>query len=68
MFIALTKKFYDCFMEFNPESEEVKAMEIEVKAKWRMYCNGRKLLITAFPMVEESIKAIRANYEKAKTE
>lgn len=67
MFIALTKKFYDCFMEFSPDSDEVKAKEEEVKAKWRMYCTNRKLLIPAFAMVQNAISEIKANYEKAKT-
>lgn len=68
MFIAMTKRFYDCFMENSPDSEEVKAMEIEVKAKWRMYCQNRKLLIPAYAMVENAIKEIRSNYEKAKAD
>lgn len=40
---ALVEKFYEFFMENDPESEAVAAKKKELSAKWKMYVHDRRL-------------------------
>lgn len=61
-FILLAEKFRECFMENDPESEEVTAKQKEVNAKWRVYCKNRNLIPDAYNQVFEYCSNLRIQY------
>lgn len=67
-FEGLVKQFWDVFFDNSPTDQIVIDKEKEVIAKWKMYCERRRLLPAAFTMVSEACKTIREDYEKAKAE
>lgn len=67
-FEGLVKQFWDVFFNNSPTDQIVIDKEKEVLAKWKMYCERRRLLPAAFTMVSEVCKTIREDYEKAKAE
>ena len=62
----LAKQFFEAFMEFDPDGEELKELEKELIAKWKMYCGSRNLTKEAREMMTAYCTAIRTNYQKEK--
>lgn len=63
----LVAKFYEVFMENDPEAPEVAAKKKEVVAKWKMYCNQKQLLPAALTLCEENCNAIIKKYQEQLT-
>lgn len=64
----LVNSWYDFFLDNDPDSEEVKAKQREVNAKWRMYCKRRNLKPQAHNVVNQSIAGLIEEYKKEKAE
>lgn len=60
---SFVSKFYEFFMEHEPESEEVKTKQKELSAKWKMYCHNKKLSQKALGLVDDNCQRIISEYK-----
>lgn len=63
-FVALAEKYRVCFMDNDPDGEEVKAKQKGVDAKWRLYCRNRNLISAAYTQISEFCKSMNEQYNK----
>lgn len=61
---SLIQRFYEFFMDNDPESPEVETKKKECIAKWKMYCHTKKLLSQALPLCEENIQKLVDKYKE----
>lgn len=62
----LVNRWYEFFMENDPEGDEVKDLQKEVSAKWKMYCAHRNIKPEFFTKVDEQCNGLRAQYLQIK--
>ena len=67
-FGGLVQQFWTIFFDNTPEDQIVTDKEKEVIAKWKMYCQRRRLKPECLNMVYDACKTIREDYEKTKAE
>lgn len=67
-FVALAEKYRTCFMENDPNSEEVNNMRRQVCAKWRVYCKNRNLIPEAYTQVDTFCAELMADYTTTYTD
>lgn len=58
----LVERFYNFFMEHDPNSDEVADFQRELSAKWKMYCKRMALKPEALNAINEQCDKIRAEY------
>lgn len=61
---ALVTKFYEFFMENDPDSHEIAVERKKLSAKWKMYCHSKQLLPPALTLCEEHIDRIIEKYQE----
>lgn len=64
----LTIKFYDFFMDNDPEGEAVANKQKELSAKWKMYCKRASLIEAAFDLFDKNANKIIEDYKTQKAE
>lgn len=64
----LTIKFYDFFMDNDPESDAVIKKQKELSAKWKMYCKRASLIDAAFELFDKNADKILTDYKTQKAE
>lgn len=57
-------KFYEFFMENEPESPEIQAKQKELSAKWKMYVHNKGLSTKALGLCEENCQKIIDQYKE----
>lgn len=57
-------KFYEFFMDTDPESPLIEAKKKELSAKWKMYCHHKKLSKQALGLCEGNCEAIIEKYKE----
>lgn len=61
-------KFYEFFMENDPESEEVAKKRKELSAKWKMYCHQKGLSKGALELLDSNCQRIIDEYKETMEE
>lgn len=61
---SFVSKFYEFFMENDPESPEVEAKKKELSAKWKMYCHHKGLSQKALGLCDESCQTVINKYKE----
>lgn len=64
----LVNRFYESFMENDPDSDEVTERQKEVSTKWKMYCHHRQLKKEALSMCDDRCNELRVQYKAIKEE
>jgi hypothetical protein len=62
----LARKFFQFFIENDPESDAVAQKAKEVVAKWRMYCGKNRLTEKAFTLMQAHCDLVIQQYKEAK--
>lgn len=60
----LTMKFYDFFMDNDPNGKEVSDKQKEMSTKWKMYCHRMNLIDEAIPLFDKNSAKILEDYKK----
>ncbi len=61
-------RFYEFFMDNDPESEEVTKKRKELSAKWKMYCGRKNFKAEAFPLFDTAAQKIVDQFNEAMKE
>lgn len=61
---SFVSKFYDVFMENDPESPLIEAKKKELSAKWKMYCHHKGLSQKALGLCEENCQKVIDKYNE----
>lgn len=61
---SFVSKFYEFFMENNPESPEIESKRKELSAKWKMYCHHKGLSKSALELCDGNCQSIIDKYKE----
>lgn len=61
---SFVSKFYEFFMDNDPESPEIEAKRKELSAKWKMYCHHKNLSAKALPLCDNNCQSIIDKYKE----
>lgn len=61
---SFVSRFYEYFMENDPESPEIEAKRKELSAKWKMYCHHKGLSKAALELCDGNCQSIIDKYKE----
>lgn len=61
---SLVSKFYEFFMENDPESQLIQDKKKELSAKWRMYVSHKGLSLKALGLCDSNCQSIIDKYKE----
>lgn len=64
----LCEKFFEYFLDNDPEGPELSAKTKELSTKWKMYCKQNHLNEEAYDLVDKYAAAILEEYHRTKNE
>ncbi len=59
----LVNKFYETFMECDPDDPQIEHKRKELSAKWKMHCKKDGLVPSALVLFDDAAKAIIEKYK-----